>query len=175
MRRKLSTLLLLAALAVGAGSTAWAGNFMSGQWGQGSTEGEPRINVRYAREAPGMVGPYGTPIAQATTSTSSEPSGADYARSMLAQNQPAAMLQLAGYNPGINPGPAAFRCGPGGCPPTGGPMPPGMGAGGPSPAAMNSAAYNGPAGAVAMVPGRRAAPAPRSSAAPRSASSAPPA
>jgi hypothetical protein len=148
MKRRTCVPLLLVALA--AVPAARAGNYMSNAWSprpDGSYGG-----VYYGREAEGMVGPYGAPVMARAPASYGEPTGADYARQVLAQSMPQQMLMQAGFQQPV--------CGPNGCGPMGcGPMmgpgmagpgglPPGMGPGGP---AMNSAAYNGPPGAVAAV------------------------
>src|SRR5262249_5936695 len=101
--------------------------------------------------APGYVGAWGQPVPVTAPDRIREPSGADYARQMLAQSYPPHMLMQAGYNPplgggggaGAPPGmpPGGGCCGPAGCYPPGatgmvpggglpGGLPPGMPGGG---------------------------------------------
>jgi hypothetical protein len=151
MKLRSSVPLLLAALATA--GPAVAGNFMSSNWN--SKTDQSRGGAYFVREAPDLVGPYGQPIQAVTPASYQEPTGADYARYVLTQSMPQQMLMQAGYN--------QPPCGPNNCGPAGGYGGPAMGqplgpAGappipslGPSGAAVNSANYNGPPGAVAAV------------------------
>ena len=97
MKRKLATLLLLAALVARGGATVWAGKYMSQAWkppADGASWG-PRV----AEEAPGYVGPWGQPVAVTAPDNSNVSPGAEYARMTLAQRYPSQLLMQAGYNP----------------------------------------------------------------------------
>ncbi len=141
MKRKARTMLLLAALAGGGQSPAWAGNFMS------STRAAPAqgasTGAYFRPEADRFVGPYGQPVQVRAPAEVSEPTGADYARAMLAKSYPGEVVQQA-FGPasagsglmltsGLNQGPTV----PGPVPPYGPANPPGavaaIGALGPKP------------------------------------------
>lgn len=152
MKRKLATMLLLAALIGWSSQAARAGKYMSQAWST-PTDGA-RWGQRSVNEAPNLVGAWGQPVPITAPEKIKEPTGAEYARMMLAQSHPAGLLQQAGYNPppGLMGGPPM----PGVCPPGGCPTPGAGGFGG----AGAMGGYGGrpgmpnpgmPAGAVAAV------------------------
>ena len=98
MKRKLAGWLMLAALGGWASPAAYAGKFMSQVWSQ-PTEGAS-WGPRYAPEVRGYVGPYGEPIHQRVPDGGyGEPTGADYAKAMLAQQYPAQIMHQVGMPP----------------------------------------------------------------------------
>jgi hypothetical protein len=84
-------------LGVGAAS-ALGGPFMSGYWNK-QTEPPDGIHwgVRYTPEVPTVQGAWGEPVEMAAPYNAKPPSGADAARSMLAQSMPLDLIQQSGY------------------------------------------------------------------------------
>src|SRR5262245_54406260 len=95
MKRKLAVWFLLAAVGGWGSPAAHAGKFMSGAWNT-SPDGAS-WGPRYGSEVPGMVGPWGQPVMQRVPNH--EPTGADYAHAMLAQQYPQGVLQQASVVP----------------------------------------------------------------------------
>jgi hypothetical protein len=147
MKRKLAVWVLLAALGGWVSPAAQAGKFMSQAWNN-SKDGV-NWGPRYAQQAENYVGPYGQPVVQRAPGR--EPTGADYAHAMLAQQYPRDVFSQVGVTP--YPGlvvNAGYRGGvPGGIVPTSGHGP--MMAGNPAHTGVPGIIPPGPPGAVAAI------------------------
>jgi hypothetical protein len=104
MKRKVGTMVFLAAACGWGGSAAWGGTYMSRVWNTAPDGG--RNGAYLGAEAPNLVGPYGqpVPIIAPASYNPQQVGGADYARAMLAQSFPADILQMAGAVPAPAPG-----------------------------------------------------------------------
>jgi hypothetical protein len=131
MKRKASILVLLAGL-TGGGSPALAGQFMSSVWNQQPDGAGIRSYVM--PDSGSLVGPYGQPVPIVAPAQLQEPSGADYARAMLARSFPGDVVQQA-YRGQLTPPHLLLMGGAGpGMPPSQGLAPPGGGPPGAVPA-----------------------------------------
>jgi hypothetical protein len=111
MRVKVGKWLLLAAVGGFTAGTARAGEFMKNAFNQ-QTDGVS-MAVRYADQAPGMVGPYGTPVPVIAPAVYQEPTGADYARAALMKQYPVDLVDQTSVKSPIQQ--VRYGCGPGGC------------------------------------------------------------
>jgi hypothetical protein len=166
--KRLSGLVLL--LASAGGCVSSGGNGASGVYMSQAFNSRPDAGTcaRSPVNAPGMVGPYGQPVAMtAPASMESSNSGEAYARAMIASSLPQEIVQQLDYKAGRGGSgivQAQAVCPPGGCPappgmqagPNGMPMmpgaiaPPGMPL--PPPGAMPGMP-GGPGGPPAAIPG----------------------
>ncbi|MFO0927976.1 MAG: hypothetical protein U0736_13200 [Gemmataceae bacterium] len=97
MKRKLAVYVLLAGLAGWGAPGVRAGKFMSQAFNQGTPEGAS-YGARYAPEVPQYIGPWGQPVVQHGSGTAREPSGADYAATLLYRQYPPEVLAQAGLS-----------------------------------------------------------------------------
>jgi hypothetical protein len=110
MQRTAGLWLLLAALGGVTVAEARPGNYMRGVWNQ-QPEGAS-LGVRFPDTIPNYIGPYGQPVPVMAPAEIQQPTGADYARAMLAQQYPSDLVrQSMGSGSGIQ----QVGCGPMGC------------------------------------------------------------
>jgi hypothetical protein len=98
MKRKAGVMMLLAALSAWSSPAARAGSYMSHVWN--NTPDGAQISVHYQPDSPGLIGPWGQPVAATAPANFTGPTGADYARMALAQTFPPELLQAAYPNQG---------------------------------------------------------------------------
>jgi hypothetical protein len=152
MKRKLAVWALLAAAGGWAGQAAQAGKYMSQAW-NAAPDGVG-CGARCAGEVPGVVGPWGQPVAQRVPEGLGQPTGADYAHAALLQQYPREVLSQVGITP--HPGVVTNAAYAGGAPGSGVVQTAGGGPGpgpGPNPmvAGVPGIVPPGPPGAVAAV------------------------